>query len=462
MAQLKKDLVHGSIARNLITFSIPVFLSCFLQALYGNADAIIVGQFSDLANITGVTQGSQVMNIVTQMISGLSVGGTVLVSQFMGARREKDLQETVSTIFSLFIVSALVLTVVMFFGNRALAEILAINEIAIPAFVSYLRICEAGMLFIFLYNSIAAVLQAMGDSKRPLVFVGIASVVNISLDLVLVGGLKMGATGAALATVLAQFVSVVLSIVYLKRHDFIFSFTLKGLRINREKTAVILRLGAPYMVQRFLVYSSFAAISGLANGYGLEAGSAAGIVAKINTFATLPFSAFNVGVATCAAQNIGAGEIDRARKSMFWGVLLCLISGTFFFTLCQLFPRTIISLFSSNEALIEMGIPFLRAYSWEYVLMPFTWSIHGLFSGSGHTIIPSIDGILASVVFRTPLAIFFSRTMGMGFPGIAFGAAMAVWGAIIPAWVCYAIGFWKKPVLKISQTDSKKEEGKRD
>jgi Na+-driven multidrug efflux pump len=203
----------------------------------------------------------------------------------------------------------------------------------------------------------------------------------------------------------------------------------------------------PYVIQRGLVYSSFTAISGLANVYGLEAGSAAGIVAKINTFATIPFSAFNIGVATICAQCCGKRDIRRATGTMFTGLLLCLASGGTMFALCQLFPKAVLSIFTSNADLIEIGVPFLRGYSWEYIIMPFTWSIHGLFSGCGHTVIPAFDGILASVVFRTPLALFFSRTVGMGYGGISFGASMAVFSAVIAAWAVFFSGIWKRKSL---------------
>lgn len=452
MAQIKKDLIHGSVRKTLISFSFPIFLSALLQALYGSADAIIVGHFSDMGNIAGVTQGSQMMNIATQIISGFSTGGCILIGQYIGAKKEKDLDETVNTLFTFFIIAALILMIVMFCVNGFLAELLSLSAEGIKPFVSYLKICEVGLLFIFLYNCISAVLQAMGDSKHPLLFVGIACFVNIVLDFVFVAGFKMGATGAAIATVIAQLLSVILSVLFLRKQNFSFSFRFKSLKLSKQKVGLITKLGIPYAIQRGLVYSSFMAISGLANPYGLEAGSVAGIVAKINTFATIPFSAFNVGVSTICARCRGANDIPRAKKTLKTGLLICFITGSFLFVICQLFPKIVLGIFSNEEQLLEFGIPFLRGYSYEYILMPFTWAVHGFFAGFGYTIIPSIDGILASVVFRTPLALLFSQHTSMGFGGIAFGAAMAVWGAIIPAWIFYFSGIWKKEIIKIDYT----------
>ena len=445
--EIKRDLTEGSIPKNLIWFCFPVFLSALLQALYGSADAVIVGRFSSLGDIVGVTQGSQCMNIITQGISGISTGACVLIGQYLGAKKQEDADRTISTVFTLFVLTGVALAVGLQFFNGALASLMQISPEAVPAFKAYLRICEAGIPFIFMYNCISAVLQALGDSRHPLIFVGISCTLNVFLDLALIAGFGLGAKGAAVATVFAQLVSVVLSVVFLRKRRFSFDFRPASFRLYRDKAGKILKLGMPYAVQRVLVYSSFTAISGLANVYGLEAGSAAGIVAKINTFATIPFSAFNIGVATICAQCCGKRDIRRATRTMLTGLLLCLISGGALFALCQLFPRRVLSLFTTNGSLIEIGVPFLRGYSWEYVIMPFTWSIHGLFAGCGHTVIPSVDGILASVVFRTPLALFFSRTVGMGYGGISFGASMAVFGAVVSAWTVFFSGIWKRKKL---------------
>ncbi len=460
MAQINRDLTQGSISRNLLSFATPVFLSALLQALYGSADAIIVGQFASLSEIIGVTQGSQVMNIITQGISGISTGACILIGQYLGAGKTKDKDETVSTVFTLFILIAAILMVGMQFSNRAIASVLAIDSKAIDGFVSYMRICEFGIVFIFMYNCIAAVLQALGDSKHPLFFVGISCTVNVILDLILVAGLDMGAKGAAYATVFAQFLSVIISIIFLNKGNFSFEFKLNSFKLYKDKASLIIKLGLPYSIQRLLVYISFTAISGLANPYGIAHGSAAGIVAKVNTFATIPFGAFNTGISVIAAQCVGKNNLERAKKTMFNGLLLCLITGTALFAVCQIFPEAVLQIFTSNPEVIEVGVEFLRGYSWEYIFMPFTWSVHALFSACGYTIVPSINGILASVVFRTPLAILFSRKLGMGFGGISFGAAVAVWGAIIPAWTLYFLGIWKKPLIKLKNSEEKADEQK--
>lgn len=446
MGKLTRDMTQGNVAKNLLLFSIPLCLSYFLQALYGSADTLIVGQFSQLGDVTGVSQGSQVINILTQAISGFSSGGTVLISRYMGAKRDEDLQETIETLFSVFAAAALLFTAVMLLCNNAIIRMMRIPAEAVVPMRRYLQVCEIGILFIFFYNCISAVLQAMGDSRHPLVFVAIACGVNVILDLFFVGLLRLGAFGAAIATVMAQMFSVLLSIRFLRRQNFAFDFSLRSFRIAREKLVLLLRLGLPFAVMRFLVNCSFVIVSGLSNVYGLAASSAAGIVAKINTFATMPYTALQVAISTMAGQNMGAGKLQRAKHTLFVGLGIAFTIGGVMFLLAQLFPRQLLYIFSPNEEMIAAGKNFLRFFALEYLLMPFTYCIHGLMSASGYTWVPAVDGLLAAVLFRIPLAMLCAHWLG--FEGIALGSSLAVLGAVIPAILFYLSGIWKKPAAK--------------
>ena len=446
MGKLTTDMTQGNVAKNLILFSIPLCLSYFLQALYGSADTLIVGQFAQLGDVTGVSQGSQVINILTQAISGFSAGGTVLISRYMGAKRDKDLQETVETLFSLFAVAALLFTAVMLGCNDLIIRLMRIPAEAVIPMRRYLQVCEAGILFIFFYNCISAVLQAMGDSRHPLIFVAIACGINVVLDLLLVGLLRLGALGAAIATVVAQMFSVILSIRFLRKQNFTFDFSFRSFRFARQKLALLMRLGLPFAVMRFLVNCSFVIVSGLSNVYGLAASSAAGVVAKINTFATMPYTALQTAISTMAGQNMGAGKLKRAQHTLFVGLGIAFAIGGVMFLLAQLFPQQMLSIFSPNEEMLRVGEGFLRFFALEYLFMPFTYCIHGLMSASGYTWVPAVDGLLAAVICRIPLAMLCASWIG--FEGIALGSSLAVLGAAIPAIVFYCSGIWKKPAAK--------------
>ncbi len=446
MATIKQDMTQGSVAKNLIRFSFPIFLSYLFQALYGSADTLIVGQFSGLADVTGVTQGSQVMHILTQAVSGLTTGAGIMIAQYTGGKKEKDLKETIQTIFTMFVLLSVAFAVAMFFLNKPILLLLNIPEEAMAPALGYLQICELGMVFIFLYNCIAAVMQALGDSKHPFIFVAIACALNVVLDLVFVLIFHMGAEGTAIATVISQMISVLLLVRFLRKQSFYFNFRPSEFRIFRDKMDVVLHLGIPYALQRGIVACSFLAISGLANGYGIAAASAAGIVSKINNFATMPFTAMNSAIATAAGQNMGAGRIDRAQHSFLVGLSLSFTIGASLFVLVQIMPGAFLSLFSPDEEMVRAGIMFLRFFALEYLFMPFSYSIHALLSASGRTIIPAINGLFASVICRVPLATVISSFLG--FPGIALGSSLAVLGAVVPASVFYFMGIWKQPKLR--------------
>jgi len=449
VAKITKDLTQGNVLKNLILFSVPLCLSYLLQALYSSADALIVGQFASLGDVTGVTQGGQVINILTMGVSGLSSGGSVLIAQYLGGRREQDLSETIRTLFTLFAVSALILTALMFACNGLIIRLMQIPPQAVLPMLRYLQICETGILFIFFYNGISAVLQAMGDSRHPLIFVGVACTANVVLDLLFVGVLHMGAAGAAIATVMAQLLSVVLSCRFLRRQHFSFDFKLSSFGFHVDKLRMLLRLGMPYVIMRVAVAGSFVVVSGLSNGYGLAASSAAGVVAKINNFATMPFMSLQVAIAAMAGQNLGAGKLRRGQHTLFAGWGLAMVIGGTMFLAAQFMPDEILRLFSPNEEMIAAGRNYLRLFSIEYVLMPFSYSIHGLMTAAGHVWVPAIDGLLASLLFRVPLAALFGSRMG--FNGVALGSSLAVLGAVIPAVLFYLSGSWKKSILQADQ-----------
>lgn len=445
MAEIKQDMTQGSVAENLLRFSFPIFLSYLFQALYGSVDVLIVGRFSGLANVTGVTQGNQIMHILTQAVSGLTTGAGILIARYTGEKKEADLMETIQTIFTLFLLLSLALAAAMLLLNKRILCLLEIPEEAMDPALGYLRICELGMVFIFLYNCIAAVMQALGDSRHPFLFITIACIINVALDLVFVLAFGMGAQGTALATVISQMISVFLLIRFLRRNTFPFRFHPGQFRVFRDKLDMVLRLGVPYALQRGIVACSFLAISGLANGYGISAASAAGVVSKINNFATMPFSAIQSAIATAAGQNMGAGRLDRANHTFLVGLTLNFTIGASLFTLVQLMPGTCLSLFSPDEEMIRCGIPFLRFFALEYLLMPFSYSIHALLSASGRTILPAVNGLFASVICRIPLSALVSSCLG--FPGVALGSSLAVLGAVIPASIFYFMGVWKRPKL---------------
>ncbi|MGN1452181.1 MAG: MATE family efflux transporter, partial [Eubacteriales bacterium] len=318
MASFQNDLTQGSVTKKLIRFSLPFLLSNLIQALYSVADMLIVGWFRGDTAISGVSLGSQITMLVTNLVVGFTVGGTVLISQYFGAKKHRDVNEAIGTLFSLLIGASVLLTAVFMLLADPLLRLLQTPKEAFGEAHSYLFICLCGTIFIFGYNAVSSILRGLGDSKSPFWFVMIACVANIGLDFLFVGALGRSSDGAALATVIAQAISLVLSIIWLIKRGFSFDFKPKSFIPKMDKVKLIFKLGLPSSIQNTISSISFMLMTALANNYGgVDASTAIGVVGKFNSFAILPAIAMSSSVSSMAGQNIGAGYFDRAKKTMW-------------------------------------------------------------------------------------------------------------------------------------------------
>ena len=404
MSSFEKNLSEGNVAKQLVLFSLPFLASNIIQSLYSVADMLIVGRFSGTTSMSGVNLGSQVTLILTNIVVGLCAGGTVLIAQYLGAKRRKDMQETTATLLTTLTIAAVAITVLMLILKKPILHLIQTPAESFAEADRYLTVTVLGLIFIFGYNVFSAVMRGMGDSKRPLYFVLIACITNVILDLVLVAGLKMGALGAAIATVFSQAVSMITCIVVMIRNDFVFDFKPSSFIIKKEKAIKILKLGTPTAIQNGVTSISFMIITTLVNIIGgVNASAAVGVVAKFNSFAVLPAVAMGASISTMCAQNIGAGKWDRAVKT------------------CN-----------------------IRTFSFDYLLMPFVFCINGLFTGAGHTAFSMVNNMLSAIVLRVPVAVVFGLVLNLGLTGVGLGGPMASVGAIILIVVFLISGRWKE------------------
>ncbi len=451
MSKNQRDFTQGPIARGMIAFSLPFLLSNILQALYGAVDMYVVGNFSNpdpvisAQILSGVNIGSQITNLVAMMVSGLTVSGTVMVGQYVGARKQKDASETVGTMFTLMAIVGLVLMALMMIFSGPMLHLLKTPPEAFEHARTYLMICLSGTLFIFGYNAVSSIQRGLGDSVRPLIFVGIACLVNVVLDLWLVKGLGMGAAGAAWATVIAQAISLILAGLYLAKNKFIFDFKLRSFRIQKEKMSLMIKLGIPSSVQSIVVNISFLVMTGLVNEIGgYTASAAVGVVGKFNSFAILPAVAMSSSVSAFAAQNIGAGLHDRAKKSLWVGIGIAMTISAAVFAAVQLWPASIIAIFSPEAELIQHGVEYMRTFSFDYLLVPIQFCFNGLIMGAGHTRFTLISATTSSLLLRIPVAVLFGSVLGWGLMGVGLaGPAATVAGIGLTAWFVFS-GRWMK------------------
>lgn len=442
MASLHRDFTRGNILGHLIRFGAPFLLSNFLQALYNVVDMWAVGRFSTTEAQVGVTNGGQIGILVIMVVSGLTVGGTILVGQYYGAKREADISRTIGTLFTVLALSAVAFTVLVIALADPILRLIQTPEVAMDDARAFLKICMLGNIFVFGYNAVAAVQRGLGDARRPLIFVAVACVINLALNIWFVKGLGMGAAGSAWATIIAQGVSVLMAAGYLARKKFLFDFKWRSFVIDPEKLRLILKIGLPSSLQGLVVSVSFLALTALANGFGEFASAAAGVAGRLNSFAILPVMAIQQSISAIGAQNIGAGRHDRALEALKKGILFSLVMGAAVFAVVQLIPSQLIALFTTDPQVVSNGAAYLRAFSFDYLMVPFVFSVGGLVMASGHTMFSLLLALLSSVILRIPAAWLLSGVMGL--PGVGLGAPIASVGSSFLGLWFVLTGRWKR------------------
>lgn len=400
---------EGKILKPLLTFVFPILLASFLQALYGAVDMLIVGQFSDASAVSAVATGSAVMQTVTMVFIGISMGTTILLGQKIGEGKRDEAGNIVGSSIMLFAGITVVATALMVGLAGQIAGLMKAPAEAFSQTAGYIRYCSMGCVFIIAYNLLGSVFRGIGDSRMPLLTVAISSVLNIFGDLLLVARLGLGASGAAVATVVSQAVSVLLSLLIISRRGLPFDFSRKSLKPDRKTVGKVLRYGLPVALQDLLVSLSFLVIGAIVNSLGLTASAGVGIAEKVCAFIMLIPSAFSQGMSAFVAQNIGAKKPDRANRALLYGILSSLAVGVAVGCLAFFRGDLLAGLFTSDAALIEAAWSYLRAYAIDCILVSFLFCSSGYFNGCGKTRFVMIEGIAGAFCVRIPVAFLMSR-----------------------------------------------------
>lgn len=405
----ENSFLEGSVFKALIRFAVPVLGALVLQAAYGAVDLLVVGQFGDASSISAVGTGSSFMQMVTFVITSLAMGATVTIGQHIGEKKPKEAGNAVGTTVILFAVLGVVLTVVLeiFAGN--IVSILKVPEASVDQTVTYLRICSGGILVIIAYNVISGVLRGVGNANLPFLFVGIACVVNIIGDLLLVGVFGMDVAGAAIATVGAQFVSVIASLIVLKKQSLPVTFSAKQCRLFGSELKMILNVGVPIALQEAMVQISFLVINSIVNNMGLMPSAGYGVAQKIVSFIMLVPSSVMQSVSAFVAQNIGAGKKERAKKGFFTAMITGCCVGVVIFFVGFFGGGLLSSLFTSDAEVIAQSADYLKGFSAECILTCVLFSSIGYFNGCGKSIPVMVQGITSAFCIRIPVSVFMSR-----------------------------------------------------
>lgn len=442
-----RNLTNGSILGNIVAFSFPYLLSYFLQTLYGLADLFVVGQYDGVSSTTAVSVGSQVMHMLTVIVVGLAMGTTVTIAQAVGAEDIPRTRRAIGNTVTLFMIFSLLLAGGLIGFVDGIVSLMSTPSEAVAETTSYLTICFVGIPFIVAYNIIAAIYRGMGDSKTPMYFVAIACVVNIALDYLFIGTFDMGASGAALATTLSQTVSVVIALIVMSRSRSELRITRADWVPQRDIMGKLLKIGVPVALQDGFVQVGFVIILIIANQRGLNDAAAVGIVEKfIGILFLIPSSMLST-VSTISAQNLGAGKIDRAIRTLWMANAIVVGFGSLFSLLILISPEKVVALFTEDAHVILLGGQYLEGYVWDCVFAGIHFCFSGFFCACGWSIVSFVHNAISIVVARVPLAYWASLL----YPTTLYPMGLAtVTGSVVSVVICVGVFVWMKKYHKFA------------
>ena len=407
MDEETNDFTTGNIPVKLIKFMMPILGALILQAMYGAVDIMIVGWFGTTAGIAAVSTGSSIVNLVVFTVAGLSMGITVLIGRYIGEKKETLIGKVIGGAICFFVALSVIIAALMLMCATPLAYLMQAPEEAIDLTVDYVRICGGGIIFIIAYNVISSIFRGLGNSRLPLIFVAIACVANIVGDLVFVAMFNMNVVGAALATVIAQAISVILSLIIIYKEKLPFTMKKTDIGFNCEIFS-FLKVGGPIAFQEILTETSFLALCAFINRLGLEASSGYGVASKIVSFVMLVPAALMQSMSSFIAQNVGAGKEKRAKEAMLTGMLIGAGIGVVI-TLIAFFKGDLLAyIFTSDYKVVVRAAEYLKGFSIEAIVTCILFSFIGYFNGHSQTLFVMMQGIAQSFIIRLPMSYLMS------------------------------------------------------
>lgn len=446
---LIRDLTQGSVPRLLLIFAFPLLCSNLLQTVYNMVDMIVIGQFVGREGLSAVSIGGDVLHFLTFLVMGFSNAGQVILSQYIGAGNRDRIRGTIGTMFTVTFISAVGLTIVCYLGLDAFLHAMNTPAECFDYARQYGLTCVLGLVFIYGYNLISAILRGMGDSKHPFIFIAVATVVNLVLDLVFVAGLGMGPFGAALATVIGQGVSFLWAIFYLYRHKESFGFDFKpaSFKPDPEVLPKLIRLGLPMILQSAAINFSMLFVNSYINSYGVVASAVTGVGNKLGSITAVVTNALSTAGSSMVGQNLGAEKYHRVPKIIGVSMVIDLAFAALlsFLTIC--FPRTIFGLFNSDPQVLDMSMTYIPVAVLLYVGFAMRSPFFALINGSGNAKLNLIVGLLDGVICRVGLAMLMGLAMGMGIMGFWLGNAFAGYMPFLIGGVYFLTGKWKRRLV---------------
>lgn len=409
---MEKNLTTGSVLKTIIYFALPYLLSYFLQTLYGMADLYITGQFNGVDSITAVSNGSQVMHMITVIIVGLAMGTTVIIGKAIGGNKLDNAGRAIGNTITLFMGIAIVMTIVFLIAAKLIVLLIGVPQEAVAGTVRYLIICFIGIPFITAYNIISSIFRGLGDSKSPMYFIGISCVTNITLDYVFIGLCDLGPSGAALGTVLSQTFSVIVAFISIRKRKTGIKLVKEDFIPDRKVLGEILKVGIPVAVQDGCIQVAFIIITVIANHRGLDDAAAVGIVEKMISAIFIIPSSMLATVSALSVQNIGAGKYDRAAKTLKYATMITSVYGIFMAVIMQVLAAPLLALFTKDAAVVVLGTQYMKGYIIDSIFAGVHFCFSGYFAAYGKSYIGFMHNIISITFVRVPGSYLASKLFG--------------------------------------------------
>ena len=444
--RLSKDFTKGHVPKQLLLFMLPFMASNALQVFYSTIDMMVVGAFVGTPGLSAVSQSSQILNFVTMVCLGFSNAGQVLISQAIGAGKRKELNRIIGTLFSLILLLAAVLSAGILLGRQAIMDAMNMPKESEKFALDYLIICGGGLVFTAGYNMVSAVLRGMGDSKRPFLFIGIASAINLALDLLFTGVLRWEVAGAAWATIIGQAVSFIFSLFYLyrRKEEFGFDFRPASFRIDGHYTRMIAALGTPMAIQSGCINLSMLFVNSMINDVGVVASATFGVGGRIDDIINKISQGIQYAAMPMISQNIAAKKPDRAVKVVRWAWVYSFSLTAVCLAAYIAFGKQLFMLFSDDPRVHEMSGTFIKAILWMFPALAVMRGSSAFIQGIGNARMSMVLALLDGVVLRIGLSWLFGIALGWGFYGFVLGYGLAAYGCAIPGMIYFLSGVWRK------------------
>ena len=444
--QMVNDLTVGSVTRQLFKFAAPLFFANALQAVYNIVDMVVVGQVMGGVGMSAVAIGGNLLHLLCFLGMGFSSAGQIIIAQNIGAKNYERASKTIGTLMTLLIAAAVVMTIICFAARKWLLTAVNTPAESYEYTMQYTIICIAGLVFIYGYNVVSAIMRGLGDSKRPFMFVFIASILNMVLDIVFVVFLHMEVRGAALATVLGQGISFGWALFYLyrKREEFVFDFKAKSFKVDKAAAVALLKLGIPMSIQSAAISVSMTVVSAWVNTFGYVASAIAGMIAKMNMMAGILSMSISTAGGSMVGQNLGAKKYDRVPLILKNAFLLSLCLSAAVAAIVLIFPEQIFAMFTHDEKVLASAA---------IILGPFVVNCFGaatrtfgfaMINGSGNSKLNLLIALIDGMVARIALAYILGFAAGLGPQGFWYGDAIAGFMPMVIGGIYFLSGRWKK------------------